>query len=145
VAETRILAEGIIERGRGPEIKGSRITVYDVFDEMNVGRTIEELAAEWRLTVEQVALAAKYVEEHREEVVREFAEIKAWHARERVLAEERLRQIRKKNPPANTDLRAKFLKIKAEQEARRARYSGGSQSAGRNGTPAPNSGKSGVE
>lgn len=116
----QILAEGIIERGRGPEIENSRITVYDVFDEMNAGRTVEVLAGEWNLSVAQIECAVHYIEQHREEVVREFAEIKAWHARERVLSEERNRQ-RKKMPPKNPEMWEKFQRLKAEWEARRAR------------------------
>ena len=34
----------IINRGRGPEIAGSRITVYDVLAETEAGATPEELA-----------------------------------------------------------------------------------------------------
>ena len=130
----QILAEGIIERGRGPEIEGSRITVFDVFDEMNAGRTVETLAEEWRLSVAQIENAARYIAEHREEVVLAFAEIRAWHARERVLSEERNRQRGRIAPPANPELWAKFQRLKAEWEARDAWDLGGSQSPGTNGT-----------
>ena len=39
----------IIDRGRGPEIPGSRITVYDVLAEMQAGATPEELACWYQL------------------------------------------------------------------------------------------------
>ena len=71
----------IINRGRGPEIAGSRITVYDVLAESQAGATPEEMVGWWQLDVEQIHLALRYIEEHREEVERDWAEIKARHAR----------------------------------------------------------------
>ena len=140
----QILAEGIVERGRGPEIIDSRITVYDVFDEMNAGRTVAQLAAEWRLTVQQIECAARYIADHREEVVRDFAEIRAWHARERVFAEEKLRNLKRTVPPKNPEMRAKFLLLKAEWEARRAWQPSGSQSRRPDETDLPHPRKSDV-
>ena len=43
----------IIDRGRGPEIAGSRITVYDVLAETATGATPEELAHWYQLDVFQ--------------------------------------------------------------------------------------------
>ena len=71
----------IIDRGRGPEIAGSRITVYDVLAETRAGATPEELAGWYRLDVEQIHLALRYIDEHKEEVERDWAAIKARHAR----------------------------------------------------------------
>src|SRR3954471_1964999 len=73
----------IIDRGRGPEIAGSRSTVFDVLAETRAGRPVEQLAREWNLSVEQIECALRYIDEHREEVEREWAEIQSWHARER--------------------------------------------------------------
>jgi uncharacterized protein (DUF433 family) len=71
----------IINRGRGPEIAGSRITVYDVLAETRAGATPEELAGWYQLDVAQIHLALRYIEEHKEEVERNWAAIKARHAR----------------------------------------------------------------
>lgn len=71
----------IIDRGRGPEIAGSRITVYDVLAETQAGQTPEQLAADWELQVGQIHCALQYIEEHKEEVLRDWAEIKARIAR----------------------------------------------------------------
>jgi uncharacterized protein (DUF433 family) len=71
----------IIDRGRGPEIAGSRITVYDVLAETQAGATPEQLAQWYELDVEQIHLALRYIEEHKEEVLRDYAAIKARHAR----------------------------------------------------------------
>jgi uncharacterized protein (DUF433 family) len=71
----------IIDRGRGPEIAGSRITVYDVLAETQAGATPEQLAGEWGLQVEQIQAALCYIEEHREEVLADYRDIQARHAR----------------------------------------------------------------
>src|SRR2546423_12109010 len=76
-----IMANAIINRGRGPEIAGSRITVYDVLAETRAGATPEELAQWYELDGEQIRLALRYIEEHKEEVERNWAAIKARHAR----------------------------------------------------------------
>src|SRR5262245_40563634 len=88
----------IIDRGRGPEIKGSRITVYDVLAETQAGTPVAQLAREWHLDVAQIELALQYIEEHKEEVLREYQKIKERHARG--------------NPP----------EIRAKMEATRAKY-----------------------
>ncbi len=71
----------IIDRGRGPEIAGSRITVYDVLAETRAGATPEELAEWYQLDVAQIRLALDYIEQHREEVARDYEAIRARHAR----------------------------------------------------------------
>lgn len=71
----------IIDRGRGPEIAGSRITVYDVFAETQAGATPEELAQWYQLDVAQIQLALRYIDEHHEEVLRDYQAIKSRHTR----------------------------------------------------------------
>jgi len=71
----------IRDRGRGPEIAGSRITVYDVLAETQAGASPEQLAQEWNLQVEQIEAALRYIEEHKEEVLADYQAIKARHAR----------------------------------------------------------------
>jgi uncharacterized protein (DUF433 family) len=68
--------DGIIhDRGRGPEIKGTRITVYDILDYHRNGRDPEFIAHLLRLTVEQVLVATRYIEEHKEEVLAAYQEM----------------------------------------------------------------------
>ena len=71
----------IIDRGRGPEIAGSRITVYDVLAETQAGATPEELARWYQLDVAQIQLALEYIDENREQVLRDYEAIRARHAR----------------------------------------------------------------
>ncbi len=70
----------ILDRGRGPEIAGSRITVYDVLAETQAGATPEELARSYQLEVEQIQAALDFIEAHREEVLRDYEAIRARHA-----------------------------------------------------------------
>ena len=41
----------IIDRGRGPEIEGTRITVYDVMDYLKEGRGYDQIAGLFRAVV----------------------------------------------------------------------------------------------
>jgi len=58
----------IIDRGRGPEIAGTRITVYDIFDHLEGNISPQEIALIFRLSQEQVGAAIAYIEEHKEDV-----------------------------------------------------------------------------
>lgn len=101
----------IIDRGRGPEIDGSRITVYDVLAETEAGTAPEELALEWGLSIEQICAAMKFIEEHREEVLANFRKIKERHARG--------------NPPELRDkIDAMHAKYAPMWEALRRKYEG---------------------
>lgn len=70
----------IIQCGKGPMIEGSRITVYDVLAETRAGVSVEQLAEEWKLPVGQIEEALRYIENHLEEVERDWAAIRARHA-----------------------------------------------------------------
>lgn len=65
----------IIERGRGPEIEGTRITVYRIMDNLRYNDTPDMIAADLSLTPEQVQVALQYIDEHRTEVEAEYARI----------------------------------------------------------------------
>jgi uncharacterized protein (DUF433 family) len=66
----------IIERGRGPEIKGTRITVYSIIDYFDEGIVdSSQIAAELRLTAEEVDAAIAYIREHKAEVSAEYERI----------------------------------------------------------------------
>lgn len=65
----------IINRGRGPEIEGTRVTVYRIMDFIPYGDTPQEIAKELDLTEEQVHVALEYIDAHRDEVEAEYAKI----------------------------------------------------------------------
>jgi uncharacterized protein (DUF433 family) len=76
-----MLEAKIIDRGRGPEIAGSRITVYDVLDYHKEGWPAKEIAWLFHLSTAQVEVAIRYLEEHKGEVMEAYERILARHAR----------------------------------------------------------------
>lgn len=67
--------EVIIDRGRGPEIKGTRITVYDVLDYVIEGWHPARIAAFFRISSDQVLAAMEYIQEHTLEVITDYQKI----------------------------------------------------------------------
>ena len=69
------MSELIIDRGRGPEIAGTRITVYCIMDYIREGIDPREIASELRLSAEQVASAIEYIRVHEAELSDEYERI----------------------------------------------------------------------
>jgi uncharacterized protein (DUF433 family) len=90
----------IIDRGRGPEIEGTRITVYDIWDYAREDWHRDMIASTLRLSSAQVEAALKYIEAHKEEVLAEY---------DRIVERER-----RGNPP---ELQAKLDAIHEECQA----------------------------
>lgn len=67
----------IINRGRGPEIRGTRITVYDVLDYLEIGWHHTRIAAFFRISSQEVLAALQYIDEHKSEVMAEYQQILA--------------------------------------------------------------------
>ena len=65
----------IIDRGRGPEISGTRITVYDVWEYSKAGWHQTAIAALFRLSSAQTIAALDYIEAHKSEVLAEYQRI----------------------------------------------------------------------
>jgi uncharacterized protein (DUF433 family) len=65
----------IVNRGRGPEIAGTRITVYDILDYAEAGWHHTTIAATLRLSSAQVQAALDFIGEHRDEVMSAYREI----------------------------------------------------------------------
>jgi uncharacterized protein (DUF433 family) len=76
-----MLEAKIIDRGRGPEIAGTRITVYDVLDYHKLGWHRDVIAVTLRLSSRQVEVAIRYIDEHRDEVMADYEEMLARDAR----------------------------------------------------------------
>ena len=68
---------GIIDRGRGPVIAGTRITVYDIVDYLDEGWHPTAIATIFRISSREVGAALRYIEEHEEEVRAEYQRILA--------------------------------------------------------------------
>jgi uncharacterized protein (DUF433 family) len=119
-----VIEAKIVKTGRGPEIAGTRITVYDVLEYHKEGYHRDMIADTLELSSSQVEAAIRYIEEHRDEVM--------------VSYEKNMERINRGNPP---DLQARldagherFLAMARERrehrqaanpEHRDARHSGG--------------------
>lgn len=101
----------IINRGRGPEIAGTRIAVYDVLDYVQAGWHAAQIVGLFRLTPEEIHAALQYIDAHREEVMRQYQQILARHqhaqyapavvaklARNRQKLQQKLAEIRARRP-----------------------------------------------
>ena len=87
----------IIDRGRGPEIAGTRVTVYLIWEFYRNGCPRDDIALAVGLSSRQVDAAINYIEGHREEVECEYAKIEARIQQGNpVWVEQRLQQNREK-------------------------------------------------
>jgi uncharacterized protein (DUF433 family) len=66
------MAVCIIDRGRGPELEGTRVTVSRVMDYVRAGDPPSQIAEELDLSDEQVRAALEYINAHRDEVEAEY-------------------------------------------------------------------------
>ena len=62
----------VVDRGDGPKIAGTRITVYTVLDYLRAGRTRDWIAALLHLSSEQVQAAMDYIRDHDTQVNAEY-------------------------------------------------------------------------
>jgi uncharacterized protein (DUF433 family) len=91
----------IVDRGRGPEIAGTRITVFDVLDHLEAGWDEKGIAVVLSLGTDQVRAAREYIENHPNEIQTEFRRIKE--------------RIARGNPP---EVQAKLAAARAKLRAR---------------------------
>jgi len=66
----------IINRGRGPAIEGTRITVYDVLDYARQGWHRDRIAALFRLSSRDIQAALDYIQQHQEAVTANYQRIR---------------------------------------------------------------------
>ncbi len=98
----------IIDRGRGPEIEGTRITVYDVVDYWRKGWQHEQIAGLFRLPPDDVQEAIRYIEQHHDEVMADYQKIVDRHRNYEYPPEvkDKLRRSREKFQARLAELRA---------------------------------------
>ena len=107
----------IINRGRGPEIAGTRITVYDVMDYLTQGWHRDKIARLFRLSSRDIQAAIDYIDEHREHVEAEYQRIIQRHRdheyppdvqekldRSRGTARKRVEEIRRQRKGRDADV-----------------------------------------
>ena len=105
----------IHDRGRGPELKGTRITVYDVVYYHLHGHAPNDIAVILGISTPEVMALLAYFEEHREEVM-------AWHNK----IEER--NARGNPPEVEEKLKASREKFQALLAERRRQREGNGES-----------------
>jgi uncharacterized protein (DUF433 family) len=108
-----MLEAKIIDRGRGPEIAGTRITVYDVLDYHKMGWHRDMIADTLSLSSRQVDVAIRYIEKHHAEVMADY--------------EEMLTRDARGNPP---ELQAKLDAIRGTARAKLEELRGSRKSEG---------------
>lgn len=107
----------IINRGRGPEIAGTRITVYDVMDYLTEDWHRDEIARLFRLSSRDIQAAIDYIDEHREEVEAQYRRVLKRHSayqyppdvqakvdRSRGVARKRVEEIRRQRKGADAEV-----------------------------------------
>src|SRR5579871_1549106 len=75
------MAIAIICQDGAPRIEGTRINVYDILAELEWGAPPAAIAHLYLLTDEQLQTALRYIEEHKEEVMKGFQKVKEREAR----------------------------------------------------------------
>ena len=101
----------IIDRGRGPEIAGTRITVYDVMDYVQEGWHAEHIAGVFRLPPEDIQAALQYIEAHRAEVMADYEQILARHRQIQYPPE-----VQSKLAHSQQKLQAKLAELRTRQQ-----------------------------
>jgi uncharacterized protein (DUF433 family) len=96
-----MLEAKIVKTGRGPEVAGTRITVYDVVPYYQAGRDRDMIADILSLSSDQVEAAIRYIEENRADVMASY--------------EKNVERIRRGNPP---ELQAKLDAMRGTARAR---------------------------
>ena len=88
----------IINCGRGPEIQGTRITVYDVVDYLKKGWQHDQIAGLFLLPPDDVLEAIRYIEQHHDEVMKDYQAIVDRHQKHEYSpqVQEKLRRNREK-------------------------------------------------
>src|SRR5262245_43481217 len=65
----------IVQTDRGPSIAGRRTTIYVILDHLNSGCDREFIKEHLLLSDQQLDAAIEYIQRHREEVERDYAQI----------------------------------------------------------------------
>ena len=108
----------IIDRGRGPEIAGTRITIYDVLDYWTAGWQCEQIAGLFRLPPDDIQAAIAYIEAHQTEVLVEYQQILARHSSAQPSPE-----LQEKLAHSHQKLQARLAEIRAGHRTENAHAS----------------------
>ena len=101
----------IIDRGREPEIEGTRITVYDVMDYFQEGWRYDQIAGLLRLPPDDIQAAIQYIESHYAEVMADYQQILTRHSQVQYPPE-----VQAKLARSRQKLQAKLAEIQARHQ-----------------------------
>jgi uncharacterized protein (DUF433 family) len=73
--EEMIYKPTVIRTNRGLSIAGTRITLYQIMDYIKANQPPEIIREHFRLTIKQTIDVLKYIENHRDEVEKEYEKI----------------------------------------------------------------------
>ena len=76
----------VIDRGRGPEIAGTRVTVYRIMDYLREGASPTRIAAELQLEVDEVQAALDFIGANQAAVDANYESILHRHEQQRLAA-----------------------------------------------------------
>jgi uncharacterized protein (DUF433 family) len=113
----------IIDRGRGPELAGTRITVFDVIHYHQAGHSPTYIASILGLSTAEVLALLEYVEQHKDEVMEMNRKIEERIARGNPPEVEK----RLEGSPSHARIQARW------EELQRQRSQGGDNGAGHRG------------
>jgi uncharacterized protein (DUF433 family) len=65
----------IVNRGRGPQIASSRITIYDIMDYRKIGWDVSQIAELFHIKEAEVLAAFRYIDEHKAEAEANYGRI----------------------------------------------------------------------
>ena len=75
MANTSTANQIIVETNRGPSIAGRRITIYAIMDLLKSKQDSEFIKKYLRLSDEELNAAVEYIEQHKDQVEKHYAEI----------------------------------------------------------------------
>ena len=101
----------IIDRGRGPEIAGTRITVYDVVDYLQEGWRYDQIAGLFRLPPDDIQAAIQYIKADEEDVMATYRQILERHRKVQYSPEVQEKLVRNRQK-----LQDKLAEIRARQQ-----------------------------
>ena len=101
----------IIDRGRGPEIEGTSITVYDVMDYLLEDWRYDQIAGLFRLLPDDIQAAIEYIEAHYTEVMADYKQILDRHSQVQYPPE-----LEAKLARSRQKLQAKLAEIRARHQ-----------------------------
>ena len=102
----------IIDRGRGPEIAGTRITVYDVVDYLQEGWRYDQIAGLFSSSPDDIQAAIQYIKAREEDVMGAYRQILERHRNVQYSPEVQEKLVRNRRK-----LEDKLAEIRARQQA----------------------------